>query len=366
MPMRALLLLLALALPGFAGPVVVVPSFAPTTPVHPTLLGSFNDPASPISVSMAQHAPMVSRLGHADSAAYLEQLRAAGPVERVTAEILTKAVSAAPRRELSALLSAAESVAAASSMFDGSIGTESLEYRESKWLRDDAVLYRGEKVKPLGQGGFGIVYANPAVEGQVLKRTVLSFEANVFNMQSPKQVHEQDVAVTKFLADRKLGPRLLGEAAIGRLVVSVKERIYGPTVQRLIWDRLYGPEQHALVMDLIDRMAKAGIRVGDMNPANIMLGRTLVDATIRAYHIDGGVIGAVEPHETEETLRQSLYHQTALFKQRMDHGVGFVETTVALSTMLEEGLRRSAEKTFWQRFKGHLRDALLNSNIPGK
>lgn len=380
---------LFLALPVH-GQVIDVPVISPATPVHVSLLGSLRERNSPIGARLLFHSRNLLKLdaegrfsGQA-AAAYLAPLRDATPLDRVAAGILSQALYDPAKRQqlldatradegsplrrlpsaqsphLEALAKAAEGDADAAKLFDGAhagaSGVEEVRYWKNK------LWYRETGVKSLGQGAFGIVWANPAAEGQVVKMTAISADAAMFaGATDSGKIYDSDIAATRHLAEHGVGPRLIADTSIegkkGRYPVAVKERIYGTTVQRLIWDRAYTPEAHKLVLEMIERMAKARIRVGDMNPANIMIGRTLVDPTIRAYHVDGGEVGVVKPEETEEQLKSSLYHQTALFKKEQKRDIGLIETEIPLNAMLERGLRRYSEKTFLQKLRGFLKDA---------
>jgi len=340
----------------------------------------------------------LSRIGMESMNAYLEDLSKREPLDRVTAGVIARMAtqpdatlrifggaashpdspSAGPGEGTSPLVQRlaerARNDPAVSYLFDGESSKPSLEM-DGIENRGGKLFFEGQRLKPLGRGAFGVVYAHPRIEGAVIKMVDLSFDAFMASGSGgPREVAKHDAEVTEHLARAGVGPRLLGTGDLdikkrkGRLVypMMVKERVYGTTVQDLIWQRKYSPVVHQILHRTLDSMAAGRVRVRDMNPANFMIGRTLVGPEIRGLHIDGGMKDEVAPEETPQTLRRSYESQAALTKWRVDRNVGMIETTLPLSYFLDDGLTRYQAKSFWERFWLGLKDAFLNSNLPGK
>ncbi|MFA6003197.1 MAG: hypothetical protein WC881_03935 [Elusimicrobiota bacterium] len=192
------------------------------------------------------------------------------------------------------------------------------------------LIKAGRPLELLGRGSFGAVYAHPEQPDAVIKLMTASPLLLWWDTTSWSRTAAKDARVAARLADAGVGPRVLAETAIpgksgiwrrwlARLPgmkswaaprpAVVKERIFGDTVQHLLDRRGFGPRDYALVQDMLGRMADARIRVQDLRPANIMIGRTAADPEPRAYMFDGNYLMKVAPDETRDQLLESLKQQ---------------------------------------------------------
>lgn len=215
---------------------------------------------------------------------------------------------------------------------------------------------QGQAVPALGRGEFGVVYPHPAVEGAVIKVVDHSPDVTLFAAATPDETAREEEGTGRALAAAGAGPRYLGRAVFGGRHVSVRERVYGQTLQDLFDGRRYGPDEHALVLAMLDRMARAGLKVGDMRPSNVMIGATRRDPGQRAYVVDGGQLLPVNASASLEQRREELYHQPITLMGRFDPNVGWIETIRPFSQLLEKGLARRNDKTFWQKLKRLAKD----------
>ena len=213
----------------------------------------------------------------------------------------------------------------------------------------------GAKAARLGSGEFGIVDEHPRIPGAVIKAVAPSAEIQIFSDFKPERTWLLEEASARRLAEIGAGPRFFGKAQIGGALVSVRERIFGDTLERLIMDRRYGPEEHALMLDLVQKLAAAGFVGDDMRPSNIMIGRTAADGARRAFIIDGTGQIPLAGGSPEERLGNAWTHQVDL-KWQMNPLVGEIRHSKALGEILDEGLSRSRDKTWWQRFKRVLKE----------
>jgi hypothetical protein len=131
-------------------------------------------------------------------------------------------------------------------------------------------------------------------------------------------------------------------------VVSVRERIYGSTIQQLARDRKFGPEEHRLVMELLDRLADARLKAEDLKPSNIMIGATKADPVRRAYIVDGGKLAAWDESLSRDEVRRAIQHQPVMIEGRNDPNFGWIGIYRTVDQLLNEALAKSA-KPWWRR-----------------
>lgn len=214
----------------------------------------------------------------------------------------------------------------------------------------------------LGRGNFGIVYDHPKIKGAVIK---LTDHAPEILMEDPARTHEQTAddedAVLRRLAGAGLAPQVLGKDVIGGRPVSVREKIYGETLEDLIARKGYGPAEHALVMDLLARAAAQHLFPEDMRPPNIMIGTTLRDPVRRAYVVDSTRARDVDPGVSVERLREDLYRQEIVVSHRRDPFMGPIVNTKPLNEILDKAL--GIRKPWRQRFAEFLHDLFANASI---
>jgi hypothetical protein len=377
--------------------------------LHPMLLGTLDDPASPISREAASQVSALSSLADAGqltpeaverslaaarngtptqrAAAALIRHALANPV--VTASLSAKGQSTA--RVIDTLRAALPPGNAASAdpgiarLFDGS-NKPSLEL-EGVTVRGSQLMHRGEAAEKLGQGGWGIVFTHPRLDGAVAKMVALEFMTQLGTNRTAKETARDEEATAHRLSAAVAGPRHFGQVmvdiqpdltlrftnAIRRLFgrpekryqayVSVRERIYGATIQRLAWDRKYGPEEHALVMRMLDRMADARIKVDDLKPANIMIGATKADPVRRAYVVDGGNLEAWDDSLSRDEVRRAIGQQAIAIEWKVDPYVGRVEKYRTVDELLNEALEQSRDKPLWRRIWDAIKDSYLNANF---
>lgn len=361
---------------------------APIQPItlHPLLVGSLAEAANPLTaqfgsgLALAAAAPVPSQV--------LAPLAEAGPAGRVVAGALALALVddgpaaalASARPELSGLLASARRAAgsddalpalaqsarrdpAVTALFDGgrsaSLELEGLSFGWSR-LRDGK-----RKAARLGAGGFGIVDEHPRVPGAVVKTVEVAFD-NIL-LGDPGELRKMVAAeepTARALAAAGAGPRFFGKGTVGQRSVSVRERVYGESLDRLISARRFTEAEEKLVRELLGRMAAAGLKVDDMHPRNIMIGTTLSDPARRAYVIDGGQLLEVDPSISAGALRAELERQDILVKSRWLPQAGItIDTRRPFQELLAEGLARSKRTAFWQRFVDGLKEGFADMPI---
>ncbi len=333
--------------------------------IHPLLLGPVAEAGSPLANALSAQQAALAPLSTTPELipARLADLAKKGPVESVAAAVLARRLQAEP-----ALPAPAKSALAQIETVHKGLVDAIIDGRAPGLALDDVrvgpkLRAGGQKIAPLGQGEFGIVFPHPRVEGAVVKVVEHSFEVLLFGAQTPQQTAQEEQATARALAAAGVGPRHFGNTVKDGRHVSVRERVYGDTLQRLADRRELGLAEKELVMDMLRRMAAAGLKVDDMRMSNVMIGRTLVDPERRAYIVDGGKVLAPEAHGADERLAE-LYHQQILLMGRFDPNVGWVEFRRPFSRLLDDALARAGDKTRWQRFKRALKDILSSPMAP--
>ena len=141
----------------------------------------------------------------------------------------------------------------------------------------------------LGRGSFGSVFDHPHEPGAVLK--VIDHPENMpTDDQAPltrMQTAHRDANAAKAFESAGAGPVFLGQSEVDGFPVLEKEKVDGADLKELLESGAYDPRAHALMLDLVDKMAAGRILVEDMLPGNFRLGTTRSDPTRRAYLLDG-------------------------------------------------------------------------------
>lgn len=377
--MNALLLLAALAS-------AAVTAVRPAT-LHPLLLGSFGDPRSPVTLQARGHAAALAPLPLSQAGAVLQARALESPAAAVAARAVAAAIAdpakaealkaaapelaaalpAAPQGEplpdtLSRLAAEAEKDPEVRRLFDSRAAKPGLELEGLSYGRK-GLTHEGRGVEHIGRGDFGVVDAHPKMEGAVIKTVAPSAEAMLFSMPDPKAVADKEEATARRLEQAGVGPRYLGRAVLDGRLVSVRERVYGRDVQRLIADRKFGRKAERLILDMLRRMAEAGVKTDDMHPRNIMIGRTAADPERKAYLVDGGNL--LKPDSGDKPTFEELHGQQTTLLVKLDPYVGEVVFSRPFKQLLEEGIARSRQRTWWQRFKGVLKEMASMPVTPG-
>jgi len=368
------------------------------TTLHPTLVGSLSDPLSPLSIKLNAQAAHLATLKPQEAAIFLAGAAQAHPLDAAAAKVLALSLSdpKAARTlleahpglektqvgtfltqaeggewEASRKDSAIESLSAmalkdpvAAAAFDGAKGEPSTEL-DGMTFKNGRLKQGKKKLDFLGAGAFGAVHVHPTIDGTVVKTVDFDFAALLFgNPDAGKKAVEEE-AMARRLAELDIGPRFLGKGAVSGRPTSVRERVYGRTVESLMEDRRFGAEELALVDDLLRRMAKARIRVDDLQPRNIMLGTTLLDGRRRAYLVDGGNFLPVEETLSEDDLHRSLWGQDTLVTVQWSPLVGEVPTWKTFQARIDAGLVRSKENR-WERFLSGLKAFFSTTALPNR
>ncbi len=357
------LLALAFASASWAAPISMVPemSLAPIG-VPAIILGGPTSLPPPLSAALKAQTLTVASLPPALVAPFLiERAAAATPVERAAAKIIAASLANNPGTSagkdpgVQQLALSAKEDPALAGWFDGgqgggeSLGLDGLTLKRGAWRLGEKTLDR------LGQGEFGFVDVHPTIEGAVIKTVEHSAEIHLMSTQSPKTTAAGEKASAELLSSIDAGPRWLGGAIIGGRIVSVRERVYGDTLEGLLRGK-FTADDEALILDLLRRMSGAGVATNDLRSSNIMIGRTLLDPRRRAYVVDGG--SKVEyPEGLDAQARFThLLNMPVVIRGRFDMNVGFVEYVKSLRAMMDEGLERASRVTRWQKFKGFFKD----------
>jgi hypothetical protein len=259
------------------------------------------------------------------------------------------------------LVEAAKADPAAAALFDGGSAKPSLEL-DGLVMKGRKITQDKQKLQFLGAGEFGAVYVHPKVDGAIIKAVEHGFEVALFGGQSITQTANEEEQTSRALAAADAGPRYFGRAVVGGRELSVRERVFGDTMQSLAWDRKFGVEERGLVLDLLRRMAKAGLLTDDKRAPNIMIGRTLLDPRRRAYLIDGGHVLPVEAGLSEDALFERLLHQNTIIVRRFDPHMGEVEISKPFSQIVDEAVRRATKTSFLDRLKEIGRAILAGPN----
>jgi hypothetical protein len=335
----------------------------------PLMIGTPAAPAPVLAAALSFQVQAIAALPVPAASAYLaERAAAAAPAERAAAKILaarlvspesnagpsavTAAASDAGLRELAESARADPSLAA---WFEGakpapSLELEGLALKRGTWRRGENKLQR------LGQGEFGFVDVHPAIPGAVIKTVAYSGSAEMFSDTPPEQTAAQEEDVARALAAADAGPRHFGQASLGGYLVSVRERIFGGTLDDLSRGRRLGPAERELVLDLMRRLAAAGLKPVDLRAPNVMIGRTLLDPRRRAYVVDGGKFLPFPAGLDEEGRYLDLLAAPVVVMARFDRYAGLIENTQTIREVLDKGVERSERVTRWQRFKGFWKD----------
>jgi hypothetical protein len=183
-----------------------------------------------------------------------------------------------------------------------------------RWSGEQA--YVGLRPLPeLGRGEFGVVYDHPADPTAVVK-LVADNKDSIYNTlvgSRSRQEMEADAVseaqATVALAKAGAGPQLIGvvrvphrfSAVLAQLAswaglpapewsrpALVKEKVVGQTVEDLKSEGYFGRDEERLVIELKDRLSRAGFASADMKPANIMIGTTASQPVVRAWLVDAG------------------------------------------------------------------------------
>jgi hypothetical protein len=388
--MRRIWLSLALLALGLAARAAEIRT-GPSLSIPPLILGSVAQASHPLWASFDQQVVALKTLPTSQASAYLAQAAQASPLQAMSARAL--AIAAVEPAAAKALLAAqpdvarAETLGAAIEALKGADGLAALAAEgradpalarvfdhaaAAPSLELDGIVSKGsslrlgqEKLGFLGQGEFGAVYEHPSIPGAIVKAVQHGFEVSLFMMNKTiTDTANEEETVSRALAAADAGPRYFGRAVVARRELSVRERIYGDTMQQLARDRKFGPEEQALVLDLLRRMAKGRLYTDDKRAPNIMIGRTLLDPRRRAYLIDGGNILPVDAAVSEDELYGNLLHQNTILIRKMDPHMGEIEISRPFSQLMADAVYRSRPTTTWQRFKDGLREAFTYPHVP--
>lgn len=232
--------------------------------------------------------------------------------------------------------------------------------------RNEKLFFNDEKMNLLGKGQYGAVYVHPVHEDAVLKLLNIQVDAMLFSSQSAQDVFQEDIRVTKKLAQAGAGPCLLGTVCIDGRPATVKERVFGDTAETLFFERRLTEDDVELIRQMLMKMAQTGYHLNDLRLPNMMLGTTHANPTRQAYLIDANDAPDFPPDMPVEDRFQILYHQVVPRKIRIDPYRGTIEGTgPSLSSLLQEGLDRANDKTWWQRFIRGFSDLLANADLGG-
>ncbi len=194
----------------------------------------------------------------------------------------------------------------------------------------------------LGKGSSGIVYEHPDMQGAILKIFHLKLDKDFAAMLA-----RTDVQTTLELSEAGVGPRLLEIRVELTPPMLSKERVYGDSLGHLIQSGRYGLPEHALMMEMLNRMAEARLMSDDMRGPNIIIGRTLKDKKTRAYFVDGGNLKRFGPVRTTSSIREALYTQPITVARYHDQQGRLVSRVRPFNHYLEQGLVRSGQAPWW-------------------
>lgn len=213
---------------------------------------------------------------------------------------------------------------------------------------------QGAPLVELGRGDLGVVYQHPALPGAVIKLVEHSPMMRLQSDHAPAATLALEERTARALAAADAGPAFLGRAEIDGRLVSVRERVHGETVEDLIALRRFKEEERTLVVDLLERLAAAGLQPSDLRPPNVMIGATESDPRRRAHLVDGGRLSPLAPGAGAWTLLD----QHVVLAVRHDPHVGEIVDTKPLRVILDAGVRRSNTPPLATRLKGWLKRLL--------
>jgi hypothetical protein len=357
---------LALAAAAAAQVRVLPPSALAPLGVPALLMGTPAAPPPALAAALSLQTLAIAPLPAPEAAAYLiARAAAAAPAERAAAMILAARLTAprpasAPARAPAAdmglreLAASARTDPALAAWFDGGktapLELDGLELKRGSWRRGAAPLER------LGQGEFGFVDVHPTIPGAVVKTVEHSAEIQLFSNASHEDSAVKEEETSRALADADAGPRHFGRAVRAGRRVSVRERVFGETLEQLGRGKRLGPAERELVLDLLRRMGEANTKSDDMRPSNVMIGRTLLDPRRRAYVVDGGNLSALPAGLDAEGRVRALLDEPIVLRARFDPNMGWIEKVRTMRQILDEGVERASRTTRWLRFKGFWKD----------
>lgn len=136
----------------------------------------------------------------------------------------------------------------------------------------------------------------------------------------PSPVHDEAYRA-RALNEAGAGARWLGTGTLmGGRLAGMKETVYGATVAQLIEDGLYGPEEHRLVQELLDRLAEGRLRVPELAPSDIAVGRTLADPTPRAFVVTAADVQRYPSSLSVDEARRLIDRQEAFSRMELNYG----------------------------------------------
>ncbi len=359
----------------------------PPPEVHPLLLGPLSDPVSPVARELTTQSAQLAALQAngpltpTDFSRFLAPLLAGSAAQRPAAAILAKVV-AVPGAMRTLLQAAPHLKDAALKDLSGAAAATASDERERSALSDLALAAsrdpyaklvfdgvappsglnglamtasgpmprEGGELSLLGKGTFGMVHEHPEVAGAVIKTIFFPKDWGVEARRKMYEFASDDERSARVLARAGAGPRLLAHTDELGSPVLIKERVYGSNVHDLIQEGLYDARHHRLILDLIDRLAKARLMPGDLREPNIMIGRTLLDSERKAYLIDGGELEKADSALGPRGLARAIYNAPARWLSTGSDGASTLKSK-PLSQILEEALVDAGQAPWWMRLK---------------
>lgn len=221
----------------------------------------------------------------------------------------------------------------------------------------------GKKLERLGSGTVGFVDVHPNDPSLIVKTINPSLDQFMMGLDYKTAVEADDKAAAE-LARAGVGPRIIATQKIAGRHLSIRERIFGETMIRLMDDRKYGEEENRMVMEMLGRMAETGAMVTDLVPSNVMIGTTARDPERRAYFIDGGMVESFpEGLDAEAKVTYLLDYAQVVGVRQDPSNFKPIEMTKRFRSAVDEGLERSRPATRWQRVKQGVKHFFANAYI---
>lgn len=227
-----------------------------------------------------------------------------------------------------------------------------LKRKNSRWTLG------GRPLKKLGHGTIGTVEVHPNYPGLIVKTIEPSFD-QLFMGLTYEVASEADNKAAETLASAGVGPKVIGSAVVAGRRVSVRERVFGKTMQELADKKLFGEKEEGLVHDMLRRMAAANTLVTDLKPENIMIGHTEKDHEVKAWFIDGGMVEELPAGLDLEGRYQKILNFPNVVAVRQDMNSGrMIESYRTLESYLQDERDRRAMKP-WRYFVKSVWDAYM-------
>ncbi|MBI4211999.1 MAG: hypothetical protein HY540_05115 [Deltaproteobacteria bacterium] len=216
-------------------------------------------------------------------------------------------------------------------------------------VKKNNLIFWGQPLQLLGHGHFGRVFVHPEDQGIILKLEALSAEAMLLGNSNHQKAWRDETDISSKLSETNLGPRYFGNFNIGGRFVTVKERIFGFTIEQLMWQKKFDRVAYHMVRSVLACAAMESVYLEDLRLCNLMIGTTQTHPQPRAFIIDGKNLQSTSPG-IEGSFERDLIYQRIFMGSRFHPDLGHFDITKPLDDLLLEGVKESERPSLMQRF----------------